>query len=54
MRNFLVSLLRDEEGQDLIEYGLLTALISILCIASIRTAGSKISSFYSSVEFGIP
>jgi pilus assembly protein Flp/PilA len=54
MRNFVVSLIGDEQGQDLIEYGLLAALISILCIAAISTAGSKISSFYSSVEFSIP
>jgi pilus assembly protein Flp/PilA len=54
MSNFIVSLMRDEQGQDLIEYGLLAALISILCVASIMSAGQKVSSFYSSIDFAIP
>jgi Flp pilus assembly pilin Flp len=54
MSSFIVSLMRDEQGQDLIEYGLLAALISILCVASIMSAGQKVSSFYSSIEVSIP
>jgi Flp pilus assembly pilin Flp len=54
MSKFIVSLMRDEQGQDLIEYGLLAALISILCITAVASAGSKISSWYSAVEFDIP
>jgi len=54
MRNFIVSLMRDEQGQDLIEYALLAALISIFCIAAVTGAGQKISSWYDNVEFSIP
>ena len=44
MKNFMVSLMRDEQGQDLIEYALLADLISVFCVAAVRAAGSKISS----------
>ena len=54
MKNIMISLVRDEQGQDLIEYALLAGLISILCVAAIRLAGSKVSSLFSSVAVAIP
>jgi Flp pilus assembly pilin Flp len=54
MRNFIVSLMRDEQGQDLIEYALLAALISVFCIAAVLGAGQKVSVWYDTVEFAIP
>ena len=54
MRNFILSLMRDERGQDLIEYGLVTALIAILCVLAIKGAGQKISNWYATVEFNVP
>ena len=54
MRNFIFSLMRDERGQDLIEYSLVAALIAILCIAAVKGAGEKISTWYDTVEFNIP
>ena len=54
MRNFIFSLMRDERGQDLIEYGLVAALIAIVCIAAIKGAGQKISTWYDTVEFNVP
>ena len=54
MKTFAVSLIRNEEGQDLIEYGLLAALISIFCIAAIKGAGQKVSNWYATVEFSVP
>jgi pilus assembly protein Flp/PilA len=54
MKNFMVSLMRDEQGQDLIEYALLAGLISILCVAAVKGAGSKVSALFSSVESAIP
>lgn len=32
--------LRDEEGQDLVEYSLLIALIAVVCAGLVSTAGS--------------
>jgi len=37
-----------QEGQDLIEYGLLLALIVVLCIAAVALMGTKISSVWAS------
>ncbi len=34
---------RDEEGQGLVEYGLILALIAVVCIAALTTMGGAIS-----------
>ena len=44
---------RQEEGATLAEYGLLLALIAVVCIAAITTLGTKISSMFSSVAGSI-
>ena len=54
MKNFMLSLICDEQGQDLIEYALLAGLISILCIAAVKSAGTKVSKLFSSVDSALP
>jgi len=54
MKNFMLSLICDEQGQDLIEYALLAGLISIFCVAAVQGAGSKVSALFLSVENAIP
>jgi Flp pilus assembly pilin Flp len=54
MKNFMRSLICDEQGQDLIEYALLAGLISILCVAAIQGAGQKVSTLFSKVSASIP
>ena len=44
---------RKEEGATLAEYGLLLALIAVVCIAAITVLGTKISSMFSSVAASI-
>jgi pilus assembly protein Flp/PilA len=44
---------RDEEGATLAEYGLLLALIAVVCLAAITTLGTKISSMFSAVSGSI-
>ena len=34
---------RDEEGQGLVEYGLILALISVVCIAALTLIGTSIN-----------
>jgi pilus assembly protein Flp/PilA len=41
---------RDEEGATLAEYGLLLALIAVVCLAAITVLGTTISSMFSSVS----
>ena len=38
-----------EEGATMVEYGLMIALIALVCIVAISTIGTKTSTMYSSV-----
>ncbi len=42
----LKNLLRDEEGQGMVEYGIIIALISVVAIVAIKGIGSKVSKEY--------
>ena len=47
---FMLSrLVRDEQGQDLIEYVLLGSFIAIVAIAGVSTLGTNINAWYSAV-----
>jgi len=50
MMNALTRLLRDTEGQDLIEYALLAALIALAAITAMNNLGSAINSKFDSVS----
>ena len=39
-------LVRRDDGQDLIEYGLLVALIALVCLAGVTTVGSTIQTVF--------
>jgi pilus assembly protein Flp/PilA len=45
----LLSIVRREEGQDLLEYALLAALISLVAITAITSAGTKVNQVFTSV-----
>ena len=47
------SLHRDESGQDLLEYGLLIALITAAIVTTVSLIGTKVHAFYTAVENGI-
>ncbi|HTM02148.1 MAG TPA: Flp family type IVb pilin [Vicinamibacterales bacterium] len=40
--HLLTALLRDDAGQDLIEYALLVALIAIVAVAGVTTVGTTV------------
>jgi Flp pilus assembly pilin Flp len=44
----LLELVRDDDGQDLVEYGLLAAFIAIAVIASIDAVGGTLGTTYES------
>lgn len=46
----LQGLKNGEEGQDLVEYGLLVALIALVCIATIAPLGTTVNSMFSAVN----
>jgi len=46
MNQLLHRLLREETGQDLVEYALLAALIAIVSVLGLTTLGPTVSGFY--------
>ncbi len=44
---------RDEEGASLAEYGLLLALIAVVCIAAVGLVGTQVSTMFSKVSSAI-
>lgn len=48
MRN-LIKLLADDTGATAIEYGLIAALIAVVCIAAFQLVGTNLSSMFSTV-----
>ena len=50
MVELLQKLHRDESGQDVIEYILIAALISIVAIATLPTITAKVSAYWSNLN----
>jgi pilus assembly protein Flp/PilA len=42
-------MLREDHGQDLIEYALLAALIAVACVAAFNTLATKLNTVFASV-----
>ena len=53
MKNILRSILADESGQGLAEYGLILGLVAILCIAAVLFLSGKVQGILSSVGSSI-
>ena len=47
--NFVTSVVRNEEGQDLLEYALLVALIALVAIAAVTAAGGSVKTIFQSI-----
>ncbi|HET9467671.1 MAG TPA: Flp family type IVb pilin [Vicinamibacterales bacterium] len=45
---------RDEEGQDLLEYALLVALIALVAVAGVTAAGVKVGDIFNAIAAAIP
>jgi Flp pilus assembly pilin Flp len=52
--NLFNRFVREDEGQDLIEYALLAGLISLVCVLAITGAGTKVKALFEAVEAAIP
>ena len=48
--NVLKSFIRDESGQDMVEYGLLAAFISVIAIIAIQAIGDLVSDKFDAVK----
>jgi pilus assembly protein Flp/PilA len=50
LTKYVNAFVRDEEGQDLIEYALLVALISLVCVVALTEAGTQVNSIFESIR----
>ncbi|MBV8636610.1 MAG: Flp family type IVb pilin [Candidatus Eremiobacteraeota bacterium] len=48
--NALKNLLKDENGATLVEYGIIVALIAVVCIGIISTLGQKIAAQFTTIN----
>ena len=46
--------MREDDGQDLVEYAMLVALIAIVCVAGVGALGTALNTWYNSVSGQIP
>jgi pilus assembly protein Flp/PilA len=54
MKNLINRFVREEDGQDLIEYGLLIGIITVGAIASINLIGPKVLTYFSTLNAQLP
>jgi len=45
--------IQDEDGQSLVEYGLLLALIAVVCIAIITTLGTRVRNTFLLIQLAL-
>jgi len=50
MKNLIARFVRDEQGQDLIEYALLAGFISLAVVTAVTTVGTSLDSLYDAVD----
>ena len=50
MRALFIRFVRDEEGQDLIEYALLAAFIALACVLAMTAVGGGINTLFTKVN----
>ena len=50
MTHFIHRFVRDDEGQDLIEYALLAGFISLVAVVAITSVGTGVNTVYANVE----
>ena len=53
MTNFLTMLKRNDDGQDLLEYALLVALIAIVAVGAVTTAGQTVATIFGNIAAAI-
>jgi len=52
--NRLHTLVRDDAGQDLLEYALLVALIALVCVAAVMATGTSVQGVFNQIVAAFP
>ena len=50
MKNLLIQFVRDDQGQDLIEYALLAGFISLVAVTAITNVGTGVNKVYGNIN----
>lgn len=50
MKNLIARFVRDEQGQDLIEYALLAGFISLAVVTAVTNVGTALDTLYDNVD----
>ena len=53
MKQLVLKLIRDEQGQDLVEYALIVAAVGLALISTVNQLSTAIVSLYSSITQGL-
>ena len=53
MKELAIRFIRDEQGQDLVEYALIVAAVGLALITTVNTLSTAIVSLYSSITQGL-
>ena len=54
MNALFTRFVRDDEGQDLIEYGLLIGIITVAAMTAILAIGPKVGTYFSNLNANLP
>lgn len=54
MLTFVHSLIHDEMGQGLTEYGLILGLVAVVCVTATKTLGTKVNTSLTNAGNGLP
>jgi pilus assembly protein Flp/PilA len=54
MKSLIVRFVREDAGQDLIEYGLLVGIITVGAITAITAIGPKVATYFSTLNTNLP
>jgi Flp pilus assembly pilin Flp len=53
MKAFAIRFIRDEQGQDLVEYALIVAAVGLALITTVNNLSAAVVSLYSSITQGL-
>ena len=53
MKAFVIRFIREEQGQDLVEYALIVAAVGLALITTVNTLSQAVVSLYSSITQGL-
>jgi len=54
MKKLMIKLVRDDEGQDLVEYAMLVALIALIAAVGVRSFGTALNGWFGGLAGSVP